>query len=683
MDGLRKFTGIVAIFCLMPAVTISALANDGRSEDTCAVIGDVARPNTFRCEADQPLSLNAALDAAQMISENSNVLLIRASGSQQWTEVVSRGSTVAGPVLMRGDVIVVSAVGQTRTGFQPNAVLIEEGRPVVLALQTSSSVPVVVADVLLNCQLPLNRVVDVQLISAKPGRSRRSVQPAFEVEHGDVLMLAAASIRPTRAGTGFRPMVSEWSGENSGAAENRTAEASVNPELQSSLDASASMSPGIPETPGPVDAGGVLSTSSPALAIPQPFPAAFSGSAGGSAGDPELEPDHPDQQESVSGDLSVQMVSSQYEKKSGKAFPSISSGADIAELSSILPVAASLQENAPVPPRETPAAAEVATGMNGWSLAFIGGLLVAGGLIVFGWLKSEAEMRAQRTVSMNTLRGSSPESVSVADNHSRSLSQIQPLKAVSGKDSESVDHSQKPASPKIDTEPPVQLSKREGIVVSEPTAVELVQKSEWFGGDWIRPSSQPVTPNAGGDGSRQEAAIASEVSIAQVQPVSVPPVSVSPVSHQSVSTVTTQMAAVPLPVSAEGQATEIFSDLNDLIANRLPVDLCEARLPLRVSLFGRPAGPRRLRIDAGHTQLAGPHMSMNADRRRSNHSVTATVASSAGGLSAGGLNTGTQAGSAHPSESKEKLEAGPGISEPVKGMASLDRALNFLHEQGE
>ena len=58
-------------------------------------------------------------------------------------------------------------------------------------------------------------------------------------------------------------------------------------------------------------------------------------------------------------------------------------------------------------------------------------------------------------------------------------------------------------------------------------------------------------------------------------------------------------------LSADEQS---FSDLEDLLQNRLPIDLCETQLPLRVALFGKPAGPRRLRIDAAHTAIPAPHM---------------------------------------------------------------------------
>jgi hypothetical protein len=72
-------------------------------------------------------------------------------------------------------------------------------------------------------------------------------------------------------------------------------------------------------------------------------------------------------------------------------------------------------------------------------------------------------------------------------------------------------------------------------------------------------------------------------------------------------------------------ASTEFSDLEDLLQDRLPIDLCEAQLPLRINLFGRPAGPRRLRIDAAHPTLTGPHTHLNADRRQDDR-ISATAA---------------------------------------------------------
>lgn len=103
----------------------------------------------------------------------------------------------------------------------------------------------------------------------------------------------------------------------------------------------------------------------------------------------------------------------------------------------------------------------------------------------------------------------------------------------------------------------------------------------------------------------------------------------------------------PQPVSQERQ------DVEDLIENRIPVNLQQASLPLNVSLYGKPSGPKRLRIDAAHTEIAPPHMMSRARRGRR---PAQTVASGS-----------TTAPTTKPADSSET--------------AGLDKALNYIDEQ--
>ena len=123
------------------------------------------------------------------------------------------------------------------------------------------------------------------------------------------------------------------------------------------------------------------------------------------------------------------------------------------------------------------------------------------------------------------------------------------------------------------------------------------------------------------------------------------------------------LSSVPIrPLVSESvvDGAKDFSDLEDLLQNRLPIDLCQVELPLRISLFGRPAGPRRLRIDAAHSRVPAPHMNMSSERRR-DESVTVSAQRSAFEM---------------PSQEEQA-----GETKSAATSASLDRALHYLQDR--
>ncbi|MEZ6128187.1 MAG: hypothetical protein R3C59_05875 [Planctomycetaceae bacterium] len=127
-------------------------------------------------------------------------------------------------------------------------------------------------------------------------------------------------------------------------------------------------------------------------------------------------------------------------------------------------------------------------------------------------------------------------------------------------------------------------------------------------------------------------------------------------SHRTVRETSRTVEAEADQHAANGDALE------DLIQNRLPLELKQTQLPLQIALFGRPAGPRRLRIDAAHTQIAAPKMDTVA--RRSRQQKHATVVESANNPSAGQSSTSAERSTA-------------------ADVSRFDRALNFLEEQSE
>lgn len=112
------------------------------------------------------------------------------------------------------------------------------------------------------------------------------------------------------------------------------------------------------------------------------------------------------------------------------------------------------------------------------------------------------------------------------------------------------------------------------------------------------------------------------------------------------------------PISATTTESPAGDLLDELIEDRLPAKLEPTHLPLRVSLFGRPQGPQRLRIDAAHHQIAAPHM---AKRNRSASAPRQKVVA------------------ASPATRQEAATEADGAVD----LSRLDRALNSLKEQGE
>lgn len=127
--------------------------------------------------------------------------------------------------------------------------------------------------------------------------------------------------------------------------------------------------------------------------------------------------------------------------------------------------------------------------------------------------------------------------------------------------------------------------------------------------------------------------------------------------------------SIGLDETGKPESQESWQDLEDLIQNKLPLELQQANLPLKVALFGKPSGPQRLRIDAAHAPVAPPNF---ASSRKTGGSKRQTVAanSSATKSSASGSQTG-------PGPSTQS--SAPRASRPDD--SRLDRALNFLEEQ--
>lgn len=267
-----------------------------------------------------------------------------------------------------------------------------------------------------------------------------------------------------------------------------------------------------------------------------------------------------------------------------------------------------------------------------WNGLFIFGILGAVLLIVTGWLKVRQEQEAQISPPrMTTWPLQTTHSVSesaapftsswTATPASPSVEIPLPVGAttVTTMAAEQIPVSAEIAAPGLVRGAPAKKSAPKS---------QIVKDDEWYGASWREASAAAVAvPGNMAKGEIEAEPTAEDDVIPIAMPSEQPEASSSPMSTAD--------------------------DLEDLIQNRLPVDLQQAQLPLRVSLFGRPAGPRRLRIDSAHKQLAAPHFAADSHQQH--------IAESVGAATDGGSDMKASGSS---------------------DFASLDRALDSLHGQG-
>lgn len=276
--------------------------------------------------------------------------------------------------------------------------------------------------------------------------------------------------------------------------------------------------------------------------------------------------------------------------------------ADAAAADSHVNSASDTSTVAPIAPQEMQIDAvndSTSTAFNPWNFVFFGGLLLAGTLILAGTLKPEPDDNTE---------------------FSHDASRTTNLNAVPTPQRKFTESPRKPnlVPPATETAmPSVVIESEIGKAAAAEPAKALVAGHEWFSGDW----HGPVDTN----------------NLQQRDESSVSYSATSSSSSKDVEAV----------IDDAG-----FSDLEDLLQNRLPIDLFETQLPLRVVLFGKPAGPRRLRIDAAHSTVPAPHMNSAANTRRE-QPVAATTA------------------------------AAPHTQTVVDSSGCLDRALHFLQERTE
>jgi len=282
---------------------------------------------------------------------------------------------------------------------------------------------------------------------------------------------------------------------------------------------------------------------------------------------------------------------------------SVSQSEDLADADAAdgkMSLAAESMAVAPIAPSEIRIGAATnpaATAFNPWNLVFIGGLLLAGTMILAGTFKPESEVNTTPSSIADTLKSSEARHVGAPPASHRKWTES------SGPLSVTVPVSQT-AETLTEFEPAIQADSAVRV------AKALVAGHEWFSGDWQEQidSSELSSHDGAAAGDSVPASCGTD--------------------HLQVAIESSENAIVSAVESVKTLSCDAqsFSELEDLLQNRLQIELCETQLPLRVALFGKPAGPRCLRIDAAHATIPAPHMNRSPDKRREQTAAATNVA---------------------------------------------------------
>ena len=621
----------------------SSSSNADHAQPTFVVIGDVRNHNYFVLSPHTRITIHQAVIQAGMLGDSVSVSVVR--GKQQraaFTQNFSRASADTGELVMEGDILVVQSMQPIKEAHQKNAALRTDGGVVPVTLADEF---IAVGDVLQGTGgLPS---ADQQVKIACRFRGRPLLENAAlsdRVEHGDVITVVHRAQATSRGFGNMVPASSEW----------QTSE--VTQPAPASLNAAGNL---IPEV---------------APATPFEFPVqASEAKTLDDSRNPFANPAEPVDDAALESHSETELTVRSVSQAAAVPFAPAENIAPPAPVEIAVPLEAA---------RQVPAAS-----MGLWNILFIGGLLVAGSMILIGSLRTEDENLSSEGSAMHYPANSGNVVKNFAAPVSSSIDPATaPVPSVPEKKITATAPTEVPATP---------------ILTSEnlPGATET---QAWFGGDW---RSTQASASVSSMLSEQAATCDSVIVAAgidhrgQVDSPSIylmekmvveslsdsksaHPVMMAEsvaVEHSAASVAPTKKPIAPIPAAVAGEAEMLssvpnrpvvsesvvngakdLSDLEDLLQNRLPIDLCQVELPLRVSLFGRPAGPRRLRIDAAHSRVPAPHMNMSSERRR-DESVTVSAQRSAFEM---------------PLQEEQA-----GEKKSAATSASLDRALHYLQDR--
>ncbi len=612
-----KSAYLLAIIALaaVPAVGQQASPHEP-THGIIAVVGDLEHCNTYSVPSGNALTVRQAVMNAGLLSESVSVTVIRsAQDHAQWTQLVSATSADNGEPVESGDVLVVQSMSPLTAAVRKNAALRTDSGVVVVRLEQDG---IVIGDVLQATNNLSLADGQLKVICRFPGQTPITKAEVYHpIQHGDVISVSRSSPTVLMGFGRMSPAVSEW--KHSSTTEPR------DPFLPEHVTSHSS-----PVASSPVASSPVASSQ----ATPAPFPSA-------AALEPAMTLPIPDA-ESLETDTARTDHVGETPATVVTAL-SISQSEDVEDAAASDNQVSSASESttvAPMAPLEMETGTVTnakATAFNPWNLVFIGGLLLAGTLILAGTLKPEPDDNPKfSNVAFTAATSSATRSHTTAARQPKPTEAARQLSVAL------------PASRSADTQIPFETAIR--TAHSEQPGNALIAAHEWFSSDWHGQVVSSELPSQGGASSAEQT----------LQSIRTDKIDVASQSSGNPG------AAEPRPL-VTGLATEkaekalsaderSFSDLEDLLQNRLPIDLCETHLPLRVALFGRPAGPRRLRIDAAHTAIPAPHMHRSSEKRR-DEPVAATA------VAAPTPPTHTETG--------------------ADSAGSLDRALQFLQERTE
>ncbi len=634
MERLKLFLALSAFVCVAPSVHAQNAVPAANPSGTFAVVGDVEQPNLY---AFQPgMTLHEAVRKTRPLASQVNVAVLRSAQTRsQWTQLLNMNAADSGERVAAGDVLVVQSL-ENVTVPQRNAAVQTPSGIHVIALADEQ---VVIGDVLTGLGLSTSGH-QLSVPARLPGQTPSKTSALSDrVHHGDVICLGNVGTQTTRDFGSVRHSFSEW----------KSAEAVPSQNLTPSQAAPADLTlPAVAPAVQPVSSQDVpLQVAPPEVS---------------------LNDDHQTSAETATS-LTIPASADPFDVQSAPvaladpfATEDENMGLEVKPVSqqvSSEPLSADVPEVAPMPPVED--LIEPQSGVNAeislLNILVIGGLLVAGILVLVGSLRVDDETPVNAMQQMML-----PISDSEPSDLSEPVAQSAvPSKPIALRDKLEISAERMLAAKSIEAASvaPMVIEKAAAPVA----ASSLVREGEWFSRDWA-PRSQlakegmAITAEKAGPAFLLEKAVDEAIAAKSIDLPIQAMMQDTMAKHEPVAAIVAPKIAVPevamsVPPAMSGSSimamekveavtTELPSDdLDDLIQNRLPIDLKEIQLPLRINLFGRPAGPRRLRIDAAHTTIRAPHMVSSADRRR-NDSMSSRIGAGAAETAEDDLQFGSQ-----------------------------------------